>query len=107
MYIYTAHWSLFGQSELLSHAPFLFHSHSLKVLTTGERLSINQWYSVSIYNLGNTSQSLRIEINEQQVPHSMPAVVGIAFEDLDDPLFIGGHPTTAFIQVNFLRSSSS
>jgi len=72
---------------------------SSQIISRGDPLDANVWYTATLRNLSSGSQAVRLEINNQPVLLIPGEFAGINFDIFDGPLYVGGHPSLDVIQV--------
>ncbi len=72
----------------------------LQILSTGQPFQPNVWYEVQLNGLGEGSEGFNIVVNDTEMTHTSPDFTGVNFDSYTGPLYIGGHPNLALIEVN-------
>lgn len=83
-------------TQLSSSSPLM------QILSHGDPLDTNVWYTVTLRNLTLGNQGFVLEINSEQVALIIGDFEGFDFDIFDGPLYIGGHPSFGMIQVCIL-----
>ena len=72
---------------------------SSQIISRGDPLDANVWYTATLRNLSSGSQAVQLEVNNQTVLLIPGEFAGINFDVFDGPLYVGGHPSLDMIQV--------
>ena len=71
----------------------------LQISSIGLAFLRDLWYEVELLGLGQGSSGFMLIVDGQTVAHTQPEFSGIDFNIFSGPLYIGGHPELAAIQV--------
>lgn len=87
-----------------SPPPLLPHptspNHHTQVGSQGDQILSGVWYTVELVGLNQGGTNLSLLINGQGVQLSSSRFPGVSFNNLNGPLYIGGHPSLATVRVS-------